>query len=169
MNNIAVRLARFLPWLCTWAAVAACGSTNPYNVSEEEAAFLQNRIVKEARSMYLYEFLHADDEFLDPGWLTTKSVADARYSVPPGEVSVHVKITYYPRLMALRAHYLPGNMREIHTRVSFDAFQGQTYQVACEIKNNLAYVWVEDMAGKRVSQIATATDYYGYGLPDPAQ
>jgi hypothetical protein len=53
--------------------------------------------------------------------------------------------------------------------VSFDAFEGQTYHVACEIKNNLAYVWIEDIDGNRVSEIATATDTYGYGLPDPAR
>lgn len=146
--------------------LSGCGSTNPYNVPEGEGAFLQNRIVKEPRSMYAYQFLHADDEFLTT-W--TKNEYTMKYPIPPGEISVHVMVTYFPRLMALGAHYLPGNIREIHTRVSFDAFEGQTYHVACEIKNNLAYVWIEDIDGNRVSEIATATDTYGYGLPDPAR
>ena len=145
---------------------AACGSMNPYDVPEGEGAFLQNRIVKEARSMYAYQFLGADYEFLKT-W--TKNDYHVQYPIPPGEISVYVKITYYPRLMALAAHYMPGNMREIHTRVSFDAYEGETYQVACEIKNNLAHVWIEDVAGNRVSGVVTASDYYGYGLPDPAQ
>lgn len=148
---------------------AACGSMNPYDVPEGEGAFLQNRVVKEGNAMYRYQFVHADDKFLDPGFFTTENVYEALYTIPLGEVSVHVMIEYFPRLMKLGAHFLPGNIREIHTRVSFDAFEGQTYQVACEIKNDLAHVWIEDMAGNRVSGIATASDYYGYGLPDPAQ
>ena len=165
-NPIPRRLFGYAVGLGALIAVTACGSTNPYDVPEDEAAFLQNRVVKEARSMYAYQFLHADDEFLTT-W--TKNEFHVRYTIPPGQISVHVKITYYPRLMALGAHYMSGNMREIHTRVSFDAYEGETYQVACEIKNNLAYVWIEDIAGNRVSGIVTASDYYGYGLPDPAQ
>ncbi len=149
--------------------LAACGSMNPYNVPEGEGAFLQNHVVKVGNAMYRYRFVHAEDEFLSPGLFTTTSEYYALFTIPPGEVSVHVIIEYFPRLMRFGAHLMPGNMREIHTRVSFDAFEGQTYQVACEIKNNLAHVWIEDMAGNRVSGIATASDYYGYGLPDPAQ
>ena len=168
-SDIPERIENYLAGIFVLIALVACGTTNPYDTPEDEGAFLRNRLVKEARAMYLYQFLHADDEFLDPGLFTTKTPANARYTIPPGQVSVHVMIVYYPRLMALNAHYMPGNSREIHSRLSFDAYQGETYQVACEIRNNLAYVWIEDFAGDRVSEVATASDRYGYGLPDPAQ
>jgi hypothetical protein len=52
--------------------------------------------------------------------------------------------------------------------MSFTAVEDETYQIACEVKNNLPYIWIEDATGERVSQTMTVTDYYGYGLPDPA-
>jgi len=149
--------------------LAACGSTNPYNVPEGEGAFLQNSVVKEGNAMYRYQFVHAEDEFLDPGLLSTKNVYYALYTIPRGDISVHVMVEYFYRLMRFGAHFMPGNYREIHSRMSFTAVEGETYQVACEVKNKLAYIWIEDAAGEQVSQTMTATDYYGYGLPDPAQ
>jgi hypothetical protein len=70
--------------------------------------------------------------------------------------------------MRFGAHFMPGNMRDIDSRISFIAVEGETYQVACEIRSNLAYIWIEDSAGDQVSQVVTATDRYGYGLPDPS-
>ncbi len=144
------------------SVLIGCGSTNPYNVPEGEGAFLQNRVVKEGKAMYRNRFLHADGEFLQPGLLSTHEYY-ALYTIPSGEVSVNVNIDYFPNY----TFFSNANPRTIVRAISFVAEEGQTYQIACRVKDKLAYIWIEDTAGNQVSGTVAAGDIFGYGLKDP--
>lgn len=152
-----------LAFVAALAVLAACGSINPYNLPEGQGAYLQNQEVIDGRTLYRNQFIHVNGEYLDVGIFTTKNVYEAKYTIPFGEVSANMKVDYFPRLPLSYA-----NPRLIRSTVAFVAAEGQTYRIACEVKDNLAYIWIEDVAGNQVSETVTAVDYFGVVLTDPA-
>jgi len=84
--------------LWTAFSLTGCASVNPFGVPEGKGAYLQNREEFKGESYFVYEFKSAitatGDERFEPDMTT--AAYDARYQIPPGEMTLGLKILYYP-------------------------------------------------------------------------
>lgn len=158
----------------TWALLAGCGSTNPYQVPEGEGAYVRNRMVSQGRAAFSYMFTGVGDETLAP----KVSAINARYKIPVGENIISVKILYGPSggLTPFSSPYsiyvikvdwdAPQDLMSSGLRgIRLDAVKGETYEIACRIDGGLAYVWLEDRAGEKVTaEVLGIGKYEGYNV-----
>lgn len=143
--------------------LTSCGSSNPFNVAEGQGTFLENRgWVQVGGAMYFNKFHHANGEFLTAGLMDRDH--HSVFTIPPGEVTVTVKISYFhkrPKLLSDPDIAWAG--------LTFDALQGETYHIECRVKDHVAHIWIEDAANNRVSETVIAPNAYNDNFINPVE
>jgi hypothetical protein len=174
-----------IPLVISFLFLAGCSSVNPYGLNEGTGAYLKERLEYRGKARFAYVFTAAETsegkKYFDMGLIRREEVMI--YKIPPGEITLNLKIIYTPEVRSyitrhfedkyeIRVIKLDPFILEDMTieeaesfrtsglkGISFNALEGQTYQINCKIDNGKAYIWIEDISGKKVSQ-----DVFGIGV-----
>lgn len=79
--------------------LSGCASINPFEVPQGEGAYLKNREEFKGQSYFVYDFINAstikDYKSFEPD--ATTATYDAVYQIPSEEMTIALKILYYPK------------------------------------------------------------------------
>ena len=162
-------MKRTLLAISTFSFLVSCLSINPYNEPEGKGAYLKNRIEYKGKARYSYFFVSAGKKGFSPGLITPEG--EAVYKIPSGKMGLRLKIVYTPKA---RSGISLEDQYEIWVlKINLKSLEGYTYQINCKIENGKAYVWIEEVSGKKVSEtvFGLKADYPYYlvwrTLPQP--
>ncbi len=131
--------------------MSGCANTNPFQVTDESAAILQNHPSDKKDQKISFIFVALDGVILEPSWNATP--INASFRVPAGRRKVVARVVYTRSDIKFFGFL---HMFEAETALSVELTAGHTYVVDATIDEGTAKIWVKDAANDRsVSEIVT--------------
>ncbi len=133
-------------------AIGGCANLNPYQVSEENAATLQSRLLTKNEEGHSLIFVALDGQYLNPGWGIAP--VNAAFKAPSGKRNLVIRLVHRPAKVGL---FSPGySLFAAQAALSAELVAGRTYIADADVLAGIAKIWVKDATdGHSVSEVVT--------------
>jgi len=149
---------RIWPYLVVLGSLAGCAGTNPLDVADEQAAWLQSRLEEQGEDRISLIYLRLDGTSLKPGFL--KAPVDAMFKAPSGDHELLLRIVRTQGMLTP-----PGRRRLEETCIPVHALlePGRTYLPMATIEGDWVTVWIEAQDTRETVSDVVARQYYTVG------